>query len=96
MPALQPRAASAPHNQPGTRPAPAITRAIHRATTGPIVLCIAALAAAGCAKPVITPNDERSQFDRYDAVRNQHAEQYVFDEFGRRKPNLRPRLLGKE
>jgi len=65
------------------------------------VLTASALALAlslcpGCKKPLLSPDEERSQFDRYDAVRNQRAPQYVYDEFGRRRPNLRPRLLPKE
>jgi hypothetical protein len=53
-------------------------------------------AAGGCAKPLLSPDEPRTQFDRYDSVRNQYAEQYVYDEWGRRKPNLRGRLLPKE
>ena len=55
-----------------------------------------ALAAAGCARPLLSPDDERSPYDRYDALRNQYAQQYVEDEFGRRNPNLRARLGPKE
>lgn len=48
---------------------------------------------AGCAKPLLSPTEPRSQYSRYDLVRGQYAPQYVEDEFGRRKPNLRGRLL---
>ena len=66
-------------------------------TTACVLLALASVAlVGGCAKPILSPDDDRSQFDRYDAVRNQYAPQYVFDEFGRRKPNLRARLLGKD
>jgi hypothetical protein len=51
---------------------------------------------AGCRKPLLSPDEERSQFDRYDAVRNQRAPQYVYDEFGRRRPALRQRLMPKD
>jgi hypothetical protein len=66
-----------------------------------ILLTSAALAAgvtflAGCKKPLLSPDDERSQFDRYDAIRNQRAQQSVYDEFGRKRPNLRGRLLSKD
>ena len=54
------------------------------------------LALTGCEKPLLSPTEERSPFDRYDTVRNQYAEQYVTDEFGRRRPNLRERLLPKD
>ena len=50
----------------------------------------------GCAKPLLAPDKPRSQYDRFDAARNERAEQYLFDEYGRRQPNLRERLLPKE
>jgi hypothetical protein len=50
----------------------------------------------GCEKPILSPDEDRSPFDRYDAVRNQHADQYITDEFGRRRPNLRERLMPKQ
>lgn len=53
------------------------------------------LSAAGCAKPLLSPRDERSQYDRYDVARGQYEPQYIEDEFGRRKPNLRGRLSQK-
>lgn len=46
----------------------------------------------GCSRPLLSPKDERTPFDRYDAVRSRHAPQYVEDAFGRRQPNLRGRL----
>lgn len=57
---------------------------------GAVFLIGASLSA--CAKPLLSPDDERSAFDRYDSVRNQYADQYTFDAFGRRQPNLRARL----
>ncbi len=56
------------------------------------VLLFAPLWASGCAKPLLSPTEERSPFDRYDAVRNRHAPQYIENEYGRREPNLRGRL----
>ncbi|MBL0922723.1 MAG: hypothetical protein IBJ10_11440 [Phycisphaerales bacterium] len=53
------------------------------------------LGLAGCAKPLFSPQDQRTQYDRFDAVRNQYEPQYIEDEFGRRRPNLRGRLLPK-
>ncbi|MCC6229318.1 MAG: hypothetical protein IT432_08845 [Phycisphaerales bacterium] len=49
----------------------------------------------GCYDPLLTPDEERSQYDRYDAIRDQRAPSYIEDEFGRRQPNLRARLLEK-
>lgn len=51
---------------------------------------------AGCSEALLSPKDERSPFDRYDAVRQQYAPQYVEDEYGRRQPNLRGRLAPKK
>lgn len=51
---------------------------------------------SGCTKPLLSPDEPRSQYDRYDAVRNQYASQYTEDEYGRRRPNLRARLSPKE
>lgn len=53
-------------------------------------------ALGGCAKPLLSPNEPRSQYSRYDLVRGQGAPQYIADEFGRRRPNLRGRLLNPE
>lgn len=47
---------------------------------------------AGCGRALLSPKDERSQYDRYDRVRNDYATQYVQDEYGRQLPNLRARL----
>lgn len=52
--------------------------------------------ACGCSRPLLSPKDQRSQFDRYDKARNQYAPQFVEDEYGRKKPNLRGRLSQKE
>ncbi len=56
---------------------------------------IAAAMAGGCQTPLFSPIEDRTQFDRYDKVRNQYEPQYVEDEFGRREPNLRGRLAPK-
>lgn len=55
-----------------------------------------AASAAACQKPLLSPTDERTPYDRYDAVRNQLADQRIPDEFGRMRPNLRERLGRKE
>ena len=48
--------------------------------------------AAGCTEPLMSERDPRSQYDQYDKARNQHAQQYLVDEYGRKTPNLRGRL----
>lgn len=64
----------------------------------PLVILALALAACctGCNKPLLTPNEERSQYDRYDAIRGQRTSAYKYDEFGARRPNLSGRLLEKD
>lgn len=54
---------------------------------------IAISAFGGCQKTALRPDDTRSQFDRYDQARNQSAQPFLEDEFGRRTPNLSERLL---
>lgn len=54
------------------------------------------LVLVGCGRALLSPEDERSPFDRYDTVRNQYAQQVIEDEFGRQKPNLRNRLSPKD
>ncbi len=60
-----------------------------------ILVGLGALAATGCARPLLSPTDERSPFDRYDATRNQFAQQYVQDRYGAKEMNLRARLSPK-
>lgn len=71
-----------------------------RSRAGKVVAGVGAVAllaaAAGCRPPLFSPNEERSQYDRYDAIRDQRAPHYIEDEFGYRRPNLRGRLLPKE
>jgi len=61
------------------------------------LLVVAALGSpmTGCGKPLMSPSESRSQFDRYDRSRNQFAPQYIEDEYGARTPNLRGRLSPK-
>lgn len=54
------------------------------------------ICAAGCEKPIMTPNEPRSQFDRFDAIRDQRAPGQVLDEYGYSRPNIRQRLLMAE
>lgn len=65
------------------------------------VLLFAALAAAvggltACQQPLFDARDPRSQYDRTDAARNTRPEQFVMDEYGNRRPNIRGRLIGNQ
>ena len=53
------------------------------------------MSASGCQDSPITENDERSPFDRYDLIRDEYATPYVQDEYGRKRPNLRGRLIDR-
>lgn len=57
---------------------------------------LGALSLGGCGKPLLSPEEERSPFDRYDGIRAKYAPQYTTDEYGLRKPNLRNRLGNKD
>lgn len=61
-----------------------------------LALLGAAVVIAGCSAAPFSKKDPRTQYDRYDAVRNQYAPPYIEDEFGRQKPNLRGRLTPKQ
>jgi len=64
-----------------------------------VVVVLAAgclLALGGCQKTALRAKDDRSQFDRYDQARNQRAEPFTEDEFGKRTPNLRGRLIVRD
>ncbi len=72
---------------------PASVRPARRA--GCVLLAsLMAMLPAGCHEPVLTPDEHRSQYDRFDAVRDQRAPSYYMNEYGQRKPNIRPRLVG--
>ena len=62
------------------------------ACVGLLGLC---LASTGCVKAIFRQGDPRTQYDRYDASRNQFEPDYISDEYGRLEPNLRGRLLVK-
>ncbi len=51
---------------------------------------------AACQKTLLHRDDPRSPFDRYNQTRSQHAPPFLEDEFGRRTPNLRDRLVKSE
>ncbi len=75
-----------------------IRRSALRITLAPAVAAIGAalvLGLAGCGRPLFSPEDQRTQYDRFDAVRNQYEPQSIEDEFGQKRPNLRGRLLPK-
>ncbi len=89
------------HKMLGRYESPASAATLHAMTARRSMLGLLAVvgvswALGGCAKPLLSPDEPRTQFDRYDAVRSQYATQYVYDEYGKRKPNLRARLLPKE
>ncbi|MEO1279088.1 MAG: hypothetical protein AAFV77_09045, partial [Planctomycetota bacterium] len=46
----------------------------------------------GCQDPLITEDQLRSPFHRYDRVRNQDSDTFIRDEFGRARPNVVQRL----
>ncbi len=61
-----------------------------------VFLGLSGVCLPGCHQSPISARDPRSQYSRYDLVRGQYPPQYLEDEFGRRIPNLRGRLLATE
>ncbi len=61
-----------------------------------LVCATAAIVLGGCQKTALRSEDTRSQYDQYDQARNQRAEPYFEDEFGKRNPNLRGRLIVRD
>jgi len=56
------------------------------------LILMGAAALPACSTPLFPKKADRTQYDRYDRIRQEHAAQYETDEFGRRRPNLRGRL----
>ena len=72
---------------------PRSTRRSHPGVVPVVSLAVAMLGVlAGCRDPLITENQLRSPFHRYDRVRNQDSDTFVRDEFGRARPNVVQRL----
>lgn len=77
----------------------ALEHPIRGRSTGPCAFALlfaGALFLIGCQQPLFMPTDQRSQYDRYDRVRDHYAEPFTEDEFGRREPNLRGRLTKRK
>lgn len=81
-----------PHDQIQVTPASRAT--LKKAFVILAVLPLISLSA--CQKTLLKKDDARSPFDRYNQTRAQHAPPYLEDEFGRRTPNLRDRLVKSE
>ncbi len=62
-----------------------------------LTLCLLACSGlSACKRSALRADDERTQFSRYDRTRNEDSTPFIEDEFGRRTPNLRARLLVKD
>jgi hypothetical protein len=57
---------------------------------------VVVLTSTGCRRPVFSPNEDRSQYDRFDQARDTRTQTLIEDEFGRKVPNLRKRLVHTE
>ena len=64
-----------------------------RAKLLPALALLALIPLQSCQKTLLKKDDPRSPFDRYNQTRSQHAPPFLEDEFGRRTPNLRDRLV---
>jgi hypothetical protein len=59
-------------------------------------MLLLALSSFGCQKQLFPEDEPRSQYDRFDAVRDQRAPRRVENALGENKINLRGRLLTPE
>lgn len=67
------------------------------ARAGQLALAVLVVAALGaCKRSALRNDDDRTQFSQYDRTRNVDSAPFIEDEFGRRTPNLRARLLVKD
>ncbi len=64
-------------------------------TLGAAFVLAAFALCVGCRNSPITENDERSPYDRYDMIRDEYAVPYLEDAYGRKRPNLRGRLIDR-
>lgn len=62
--------------------------------TGLILLSV--VSTLGCRRTLFRDRDDRTPYARYDRLRGEAIPVYRFDEFGRRVPNLRARLVRPE
>ncbi|HLP83842.1 MAG TPA: hypothetical protein VK157_05790 [Phycisphaerales bacterium] len=69
---------------------------VARVLAGIAACAVCVMWCGACAKPLLSPDEPRSQFDRSDRLRGRSAPPYVTNEFGDRRPNVRGRLLGGE
>ncbi len=81
-----------------TQPSNKSSRTAHAAlkVTCLLAAITATISLASCQKTLLHKDDARSPFDRYNQTRAQHAPPYLEDEYGRRTPNLRDRLVKSE
>ncbi|MEM9166029.1 MAG: hypothetical protein AAGB48_03285 [Planctomycetota bacterium] len=58
-----------------------------------VVVLAGVVGSAGCQRFLFREDQDRTQFARYDRVRGDDVPTHRQDEFGKRVPNLRGRLL---
>lgn len=69
---------------------------VARVSTMALGAALVCCGAAGCSHSLFKRGVSRSQYETYDTVRNRHEADSYEDEFGRRRINLRGRLLQSE
>ena len=55
-------------------------------------LLLAAMASGGCYKPLFNAKTSRTQYEKYDLMRNRYVPMEMPDAFGHPRPALRARL----
>lgn len=65
-------------------------------TLTPVIVAMCVCVLSACQEPLYITGEPRSQYDKNAAIRDRRAPDYIYDEFGARRPNIRGRLLGAE
>jgi hypothetical protein len=60
------------------------------------LILLSVVSTVGCRRTLFRDRDDRSPYARYDRLHGAEIPVYRFDEFGRRVPNLRARLVRPE
>jgi hypothetical protein len=84
------------NKQPRTRAQRSAKAASALGVAASIALVAAAPMLSGCRGALFNDREPRSQYDRYDRSRGEHAPMYVEDEFGIKRPNLSGRLGARD
>jgi hypothetical protein len=71
---------------------PAMMSSMGRRRLGTALLLLAVIAFGGCQRALFPPDVPRTQYDKYDVMRNRYKPTEQLDVFGNPQPAIRARL----